>query len=255
MNNVLGAKNLLPNNATSQTINGITFTVNADGSVTVNGTATANAELAIATNIPLNGDFILSDAIAGESGHYWAFANVDSGARQYILTNAEMPITVATKLDYFRIKVFSGETVSNVTFKPMLRLASDPDDTYVPYAMTNRVVTSALNHKAPLITTGFDTNYFDELCLWYSEQGATVTVTGMVHATTAFDSWNGAEIVPQNTLPMTAGGIGNISGIALNTTNGGVAYVGTNTGTDLQLVKFDGVGWYRFCLSYVKESL
>ena len=139
--NVLGAKNLLPNNAVSQTINGVTFTVNADGSVTVNGTATANAELDIATNIPLSGDYILSDAIAGESGHYWAFANVDSGARQYILTNAEMPITVATKLDYFRIKVFSGETVSNVTFKPMIRLASDPDSTYVPYSRTNQELT------------------------------------------------------------------------------------------------------------------
>lgn len=140
--NVLGAKNLLPNMATTQEINGITFTINSDGSITVNGTATANAELDIATNVPLNGDFILSDAIAGESGHYWAFANVDSGARQYILTETEMPITVSTKLDYFRVKVFSGETVSNVTFKPMIRLASITDDTYVPYVPTNKELMS-----------------------------------------------------------------------------------------------------------------
>ena len=33
-------KNLLKNNATTKTINGVTFTVNEDGSVTANGTAT-----------------------------------------------------------------------------------------------------------------------------------------------------------------------------------------------------------------------
>ena len=40
-------KNLLKITATTKTINGVTFTVNDDGSVTVNGTATANASFAL----------------------------------------------------------------------------------------------------------------------------------------------------------------------------------------------------------------
>lgn len=140
-NGKIGSKNLLPNKATTQTINGVTFTINSDGSVTANGTATSNAEIDIATNVPLNGDYILSDDFAGISGQYWAFANVDNGERQYILTSKEMPITISNKLDYFRVKVFSGVTADNITFKPMIRLATDSDSTYQPYAMTNKELT------------------------------------------------------------------------------------------------------------------
>ena len=39
------------------------------------------------------------------------------------------------------IVIKNGTTVSNKMFYPMLRLASDPDDTYQPYAMTNRELT------------------------------------------------------------------------------------------------------------------
>lgn len=47
VNNILGSKNILPNSATTQVINGITYTVAADGSVNVNGTATADSILHI----------------------------------------------------------------------------------------------------------------------------------------------------------------------------------------------------------------
>lgn len=43
-------RNLLPNNASSQTINDVTFVVKDDGSVIVNGTATARANLFLFTN-------------------------------------------------------------------------------------------------------------------------------------------------------------------------------------------------------------
>lgn len=144
-NGKIGSKNLLPNKATTQTINGVTFTINSDGSVTANGTATSNAEIDIATNVPLNGNYILSDDFAGINGQYWAFANVDNGARQYILTSKEMPITISNKLDYFRVKVFSGVTANNITFKPMIRLATDSDSTYQPYAMTNKELTKQVS--------------------------------------------------------------------------------------------------------------
>ena len=46
----------------------------------------------------------------------------------------------------------NGQTVNNLVFYPMLRLASDPDDTYQPYAMTNRELTEKKINIADLKT-------------------------------------------------------------------------------------------------------
>ena len=47
-----------------------------------------------------------------------------------------------------RISIAASYMASNLKFKPMLRLASDPDDTYVPYAMTNKELTEKTNELA-----------------------------------------------------------------------------------------------------------
>ena len=43
--------------------------------------------------------------------------------------------------------VYNGTTVNDLVFKPMLRLASDPDNTYQPYAMTNKELTDNVFFK------------------------------------------------------------------------------------------------------------
>lgn len=161
-NGVLGAKNLLPfdlsaikaNNTTGTwngniyTINNVDFTFNNDGSVLVDGTASANAEIDYVLDYAISGNFILSDDFEGVASNYWAFAKIDGDSSNLIiLTDAEMPVNITSSLDYFRIKVFSGKTASNLTFKPMLRLATDTDATYQPYAKTNVELTgSSLAH-------------------------------------------------------------------------------------------------------------
>ena len=61
---------------TSKTINGITYTINDDKSITANGTATANATLNLigaGSNFPLNleaGDYILSGCVGGSKDTY-----------------------------------------------------------------------------------------------------------------------------------------------------------------------------------------
>lgn len=114
-------------------------------------------------------------------------------------------------------------------------------------------INSNLNNKSGPIRTGYNTNYADDLYLWVSTQGSTVTVVGMVHVTQPLDSWAGFQIIPSGIIPMAAGGSGNITGVALNTTNGGLGYVGTNSGDDLSLIKVADIGWYRFSISYVKN--
>lgn len=141
MNNVLGAKNLLPNNATSQTINGVTFTVNTDGSITVNGTASATLALEINQEIPLDSSksYILNGcADGGEWEGYRLDVYEHSNGLGFIGVQTTEELIISNKSSaVVRIRIARSTVISNKTFKPMLRLASDPDNTYVPYAPTN----------------------------------------------------------------------------------------------------------------------
>lgn len=152
VNTKLGAHNFLKNAATTQTINGITFTVNYDGSVTANGTASANANLRLIdwTNKAFpEGQLVISDDIADHTGAYtYVDAKKGSGTVSTIANTKNHPdfsINYATyDTFYVAIWVTSGTVLSNVTFKPMVRLASDTDTTYSPHVMTNMQLTEEI---------------------------------------------------------------------------------------------------------------
>lgn len=61
----------------------------------------------------------------------------------------------------FDVILYSGYTPNNLKFRPMIRLASDTDPTFAPYAMTNRELTESLKYRnvqlTPVPNTG--TNY------------------------------------------------------------------------------------------------
>ena len=149
-NAVLGAKNRLPNKATSQTVNGVTFTKNADGTITANGTATSNARLGIASasamaNACADADVILSGCPSGGSEYkYQIYIRTSAGYLHEYGDSIVIPQGTSF-IEELSILVSSGQTVSNIVFKPMLRLATDTDDTYVPYAMTNRELTEKVD--------------------------------------------------------------------------------------------------------------
>ena len=152
---VLGAKNLLPNNATSQTINGVTFTVNDDGTITANGTATAVANFNISLSISDTLSCILNGCPSGGSDNSYRIGARynNSGTLTYNYdTGNGCKINDISIVDRVFIQIASGQTVNNLVFKPMLRLASDPDDTYQPYAMTNRELTEEKINIADLKT-------------------------------------------------------------------------------------------------------
>ena len=46
------------------------------------------------------------------------------------------------------IRIAANYTVSNLVFKPMVRLATDADDTFEPFAMTNKELTDAILQDA-----------------------------------------------------------------------------------------------------------
>ena len=142
--NVLGAKNLLPNNATTQIINRVQFTVNANGSVGVNrvGTSDSNATIDICSSLVISALSILSGCPIGGGLNEHALVATD-GTNYYSDTGDGVEIPAGTYRVF--ILIYSASTISNKTFYPMIRPASIKDDTYVPYAMTNRELTKSIS--------------------------------------------------------------------------------------------------------------
>lgn len=150
-------KNLLPNKGVSRTINGITFTVNADGTVTANGTNTENSttsfflqgtSMTVGTfDLPV-GQYKLTGCPSGGNAQTYFmslyyrngsgnnFSRFDFGDGQTYTLTDETNIGIGV-----RIGIAKGMTVDNLTFKPMLRLASDTDETFEAYTGATYPVT------------------------------------------------------------------------------------------------------------------
>lgn len=128
-------KNLLKNNAVTQTVSGVTFTVNTDGSVTVNGTNTssstgANLEICGFKNY---GDIKLTASLKSTDSNVYMSVFDKNWVGVGIICDNEKTWYNGNKERYVRLVVKPGATVKNVTVYPMLRDADIIDDTYEPY--------------------------------------------------------------------------------------------------------------------------
>lgn len=135
-------KNLLKNIAKSQTVSGVTFTINDDGSVTANGMATANAQLVIFDGKPypetLDKKLHLSGCPDGGSASTYRMVmqNATSGFSTLCVDSGSgSDVIIASNITRIRclFTVYSGQTVENITLYPMLRYAEITDDSYEPY--------------------------------------------------------------------------------------------------------------------------
>lgn len=140
-------KNLLKNTATSTTENGVTFTVNDDGSVTLNGTATANPTFTIGKFTPVPNKayiFTANSEVPGDNSslgnNYCFIYNIDGvpawKSDVFASDGTHVPYEFTPTTDNeitCQIYVAKGTTVENLTFYPMLRSADITDDTYEPY--------------------------------------------------------------------------------------------------------------------------
>lgn len=138
--NVKG-RNLLPNNATSQTMNGVTFTVNDDKTIAVNGTSTAVTDLYMVgsaneyVDLGLStGNYILSGCpVGGNASTYMLYAVQKRGDELSYYQELGNGLNINVEAgDTFRIfiRILSGKEVVNALYKPML---SKNGGNYVPY--------------------------------------------------------------------------------------------------------------------------
>lgn len=162
-------KNLLPNTATSKTINGVTFTVNNDGSITCNGTATALSVIKVNAILTLPvGEFILTGTPTGGSGHssYYLYVQTDNISPQKFYNDIGNGVTINnTSADIVystRIVIERGYSINNQTFYPMIRKAGIEDGTYEPY---HAPVTTPIYLPEQIKMVGDEAEYID-----YGEQ-------------------------------------------------------------------------------------
>jgi hypothetical protein len=146
--NVYGAKNenAYPYEDTTKADSGITFTDNGDGSVTVSGTAGANTQFNChhVKRLTLSqGKHKINGCPVGGSGAWYInITEYINGVYSTIYTVDENGVEITadnTKSYGVYVWVASGTSISTpITFYPMIRDARILDDTFAPYAPTNR---------------------------------------------------------------------------------------------------------------------
>ena len=139
-------KNLIPNRAVSGTSSGVSYTVNADGSIALSGTATANGAIMVweydgkELNEFTNKQLIIS---GGYSNNIF-FALFVNGSQYVASFGSETAFTLGEMQDTGNLGTttrayvyfYNGVNCDGVVIKPIVRLASDSDSTYEPYSGT-----------------------------------------------------------------------------------------------------------------------
>ena len=156
-------KNLLEIVAETQTVNGVTFTVNEDGTVIVNGTATADAFFEVNRSVAgvLNNTmYCLSGCPAGGSAETYFLRASDRLTKAYDDFGEGRAFSYPDVSQFVvSIRVMSGVTVSNLLFAPMVRLAEIEDDSYESY---KKIQTLPVTRTLPGIPVASGGNYTDE---------------------------------------------------------------------------------------------
>lgn len=151
-------KNMVKHETKSQQVNGITFITNSDGSITANGTATENAVFILSgsrTKVPA-GTYVLSGCPKGGSYTTYAMACTELGIDygDGIVKTFEEETTLET----FYPVIYKGVTVDNITFYPMLEVASIKSDSYEKYKEAQSLSVLYILHGIPVTSGG---NYTD----------------------------------------------------------------------------------------------
>lgn len=129
LDTVVSSKNIIPfpyADGMSKTVNGVTFTVSDDGSITVNGTATSDVIIVISNNLYLEkGSYMLSGMpkieLSGKNNGGVLFLFEKSNEKFHLdysagaIVNIEQSGYVSAN-----IKIYAGASVENVVVKPML---------------------------------------------------------------------------------------------------------------------------------------
>lgn len=144
--NVSG-KNLIPYpySSSSGTYNGVTFTVNADGTVTANGTATAQTNFRLSTYKYKAGiKYTISGCPTGGSYSTYKLKAIGDGILGDDL-GTSTTFSVSNDIDsYIAILIYAGTVCDNLVFRPQLEIGSNATP-YEPYHGSVTAITPDTN--------------------------------------------------------------------------------------------------------------
>ncbi len=147
-------KNLLKNNAVTKTVNGITFTVNDDKSVTLNGASTAQADFYLrgawgsTSEILQKNKYIASIGVSQSSIFNGVVMHCINNTTSIGSPSCNYPsLAVNSAITAVYISVSKGYTFSNYKLYPMIRYADITDDTYEPYQPSVQEQITALEER------------------------------------------------------------------------------------------------------------
>ena len=152
-------KNLLKPKVRTETINGVTFAVHDDGTVTVNGTATKAAFFSVNSGFELKQgeSYVLNGCPDGGAfDTYMLYLHYDSGVDIYN-RSGETKFTSPKGRSNAVIVVYEGITVNNLVFHPMVRLSAIENGDFEPCKGQNLSLPHTL-HGIPVSSGG---NYTD----------------------------------------------------------------------------------------------
>ena len=166
---VLGAKNLLPLAPLfSGSDNGISFSINSNGGIALSGTATGDN-----TYIKVNPNYytdefegmILNGIPAGTSNKITLRVRIETTGGTFVRVDTisagqelVIPALESNQRYWIDIRIEGRTNVDGIVIYPMIRLASDPDDTYVPNVMTNRELMEKVTALDMKVISGVDIN-------------------------------------------------------------------------------------------------
>ena len=195
---VLGAKNFLNPTYAGGTVNGVTITANENKTYELNGApSSGNMAVAIYTGTFPVGRYILNGV--PDFTTYGARLHIreTAGASQVdaIDTGKGIEFTIPSATTSYSVFMYlnSGYTANNLIIKPMIRLASDPDDTYQPYAMTNKELTEKRFEKR-ILSSGDDLNNITETGIYHVATSVSNVPENRANLTLIVNGFNSTQI-------------------------------------------------------------
>lgn len=192
--------NLMNINIATQTVSGITFTVNNDGTITANGTATSDATLKVGVSKQLDTSktwYFSGCPSGGSSSTYycgWETAVVAPEFPPLVMVadtgngSELIPMWGYPAYCPFYIVIKNGTAVSNLVFKPMIRDVRIASDVFVPnasqiqekqYTMTSNgygnIYITDLPNNAVIVETYFTSGNYRMLPMSSSISGTQLT--------------------------------------------------------------------------------
>lgn len=150
-----GAHNLLPNTASDRVLYGITFTVNPNKSITVTGQKSDGSghSLDICVSFLLyKGTYILTDGLSNTDSLDIFLSDGQTIIATTRNSEHKSEFTLDSDTICSAVLEFRGAqgTQFNTIIYPMIRLASDTDPIYQPYAKTNRELTESVTNVSKI---------------------------------------------------------------------------------------------------------